>query len=157
MSEVMQANISYLKTLRDRLNGNTPDINAYKLSRKGVYVNLANLAAAFTAMQTEPGRKAINEDNVYRFQVLSYNLSSVITSLFSSAKQSVAQQQYTGQILLIDQSIELMQEASAGLNSSGNPMPPPSPGNSEDLTITSASGAQLLYSLSRQLVVVINA
>ncbi|WP_342648592.1 FUSC family membrane protein [Mucilaginibacter sp. CSA2-8R] len=156
MGEVMQANISYLKALRDRLNGNTLDINSYKLSRKAVYVNLANLAAAFTAMQTEPGRKAINEDNVYRFQVLSYNLSSVITSLFSSAKHSIAQQQYTGQISLINQSIELMQEASEGLNSNGTSMQLPSHGNSDESTITSAAGAQLLYSISRQLAIVIN-
>ena len=87
MSEVLAANINYLEKLRDQLSDNPPDATAYKLSRKSVYVSLANLAAAFTAMQTEPGRKNAEQESVYQFQVLSYNLSSVITSLFSSAKQ----------------------------------------------------------------------
>jgi uncharacterized membrane protein (TIGR01666 family) len=86
MSEVIKANINYLEKLRDQLNGNPPDITSYKLSRKSVYINLANLSAAFTAMQTEPRRNLTPKEDVYRFQILSYNLSSIVTSLFSIAK-----------------------------------------------------------------------
>ncbi len=151
MGKVLEANISYLEKLRDQLSGNPPDTTSYKLSRKGVYINLANLAAAFAAMQTEPGRRTTNAEEVYLFQVLSYNLSSVITSLFSSARQSALNRLNEGQVLMVTQAIEVLQGADADpksvipkLSSS------PKPQTNEKLK-SATSGIDLLYHLSMQL------
>jgi len=151
MSEVLRANISYLEKLRDQLSGTPPDVTTYKLSRKGVYINLAALAAAFTAMQTEPGRNIVQEENVYRFQVLSYNLSSVITSLFSAAKQPASLQQGSERVALVTKAIDILQEAAISVNSDKLFTPVTSNDLNEGQSSLYLSSTQLLFNLSRQL------
>lgn len=149
MGEVLTSNVIYLEKLRDQLNGSPPDVTTYKLSRKSVYINLANLAAAFTAMQTEPGRKNTHQNSVYRFQVLSYNLSSVITSLFSEAKQSTHNQFDDQPVVIVSAAITLLKDLTNNLGLTSEIV-------TKEKEICPASdfgiaGTELLYGICHQL------
>ncbi len=152
MSEVLKANISYLEKLRDQLNGTPPDVTTYKLSRKSVYVNLAGLAAAFTAMQTEPGRNPAQEENVYRFQVLSYNLSSVITSLFSASKQNNSTSHDNDALkLVVSKAIKILKEPLNNFHAESAALDNDHPNEMATGFGKSSAGAGLLYDISKQL------
>ena len=78
---MLQANLNYLQKLADRLQGNAVAVADYKLARKEVYVNAANLAAAFQRMLSEPASKQKNSKEVHKFVVLNHILSANIATL----------------------------------------------------------------------------
>lgn len=84
MKEVLRANLRYLQTLTETLNGSPVAVVDYKLARKQVYVSSANLAAAFQRMMSEPRAKQHRPTEVHEFVVLNHILSSNVASITSA-------------------------------------------------------------------------
>ncbi len=81
MASVLQANIHYLKKLREILYGNVISSLEYKLVRKELFVSTANLSSALHRMLSEPKSKQKHRKQIYEFVVLNHVLSSNIASL----------------------------------------------------------------------------
>lgn len=84
MREVLISNYHYLMKIADMLTGKQMDITAYKLARKDVYVNSANLGSAFQRMLSEPKNKQKNTKDIHKFVVLNHMLSSYIATLITN-------------------------------------------------------------------------
>ncbi|OYZ44822.1 MAG: FUSC family protein, partial [Sphingobacteriales bacterium 24-40-4] len=87
MREVLIANYQYLQKVAIILSGGTIDITAYKLARKNVYVNSANLGSAFQRMLSEPKSKQQNSKELHKFVVLNHMLSSYTATLITNLQQ----------------------------------------------------------------------
>jgi uncharacterized membrane protein YccC len=87
MSGILKANAAYLQKIIDALTGRKPGLLEYKLARKDVYLNSANLSAAFQRMLSEPKSKQKKEKDVHQFVVLNHilfsNIATVATTLLS--------------------------------------------------------------------------
>lgn len=83
--ELLKANIHYLEKLQDLISETPLTPTGYKLARKNVYIEQANLSSAFQRMLGEPKHKTIASENIYHFQMLNHILSSNISSLFMAA------------------------------------------------------------------------
>ncbi|HWJ90682.1 MAG TPA: FUSC family membrane protein [Flavisolibacter sp.] len=85
MNGIVKANANYLEKILKALCGNQVTMLEYKLARKDVYLNSANLSAAFQRMLSEPKSKQRNSEQVHQFVVLSLilysNIATVATSL----------------------------------------------------------------------------
>lgn len=87
MQGIVSANAVYLGHILQLLSGHQPDMLRYKLARKDVYLNSANLSAAFQRMLSEPKSKQKGEKLVHQFVVLNHilfsNIATVATTLLS--------------------------------------------------------------------------
>ena len=81
MADMLKANNDYLEIIYRRLAGEEISTTNYKLARKAVYVNTANLAAAFQRMLSEPKNKQSKGAEVHKFVVLNHVLSSHLANL----------------------------------------------------------------------------
>lgn len=90
MKEVLIANYRYLAIVGELLSGKNLDVTAYKLVRKDVYVNSANLASAFQRMLSEPKSKQQSTKEIHKFVVLNHILSSYIATLITTLRDSPA-------------------------------------------------------------------
>jgi uncharacterized membrane protein (TIGR01666 family) len=81
MQGILKANAAYLQKIIDALSGKKPGMLEYKLARKDVYLNSANLSAAFQRMLSEPKSKQKKEKDVHQFVVLNHILFSNIANL----------------------------------------------------------------------------
>lgn len=90
MLDMLKANQKYLDAIFRRFNPqNQINITEYKLARKEVYVNTANLAAAFQRMLNEPKTKQHKAVlDVHKFVVLNHILSSYLANLSTSLQDS---------------------------------------------------------------------
>ncbi|MBC3539344.1 FUSC family membrane protein [Rufibacter sediminis] len=87
LKNMVQANLNYLQVLADGLAGKAVAEMQYKLARKEVYVNAANLSAAFQRMAGEPKSKQRHRQEIYQFVVLNHILSSYIATIVSTQTQ----------------------------------------------------------------------
>ena len=89
---ILKANAAYLQKIIDALSGRRPGMLEYKLARKEVYLNSANLSAAFQRMLSEPKSKQKKEKDVHQFVVLNHilfsNIATVATTLLSRDARS---------------------------------------------------------------------
>lgn len=87
MRGILKANAAYLQKIIDALSGKKPSMLEYKLARKEVYLNTANLSAAFQRMLSEPKSKQKKEKDVHQFVVLNHilfsNIATVATTLLT--------------------------------------------------------------------------
>jgi uncharacterized membrane protein (TIGR01666 family) len=87
MQGMLKANAAYLQKIIDALAGKKPGMLEYKLARKEVYLNTANLSAAFQRMLSEPKSKQKKEKDVHQFVVLNHilfsNIATIATTLLS--------------------------------------------------------------------------
>lgn len=87
MRGILKANAAYLQKIIDALLGKKPSMLEYKLARKEVYLNTANLSAAFQRMLSEPKSKQKKEKDVHQFVVLNHilfsNIATVATTLLT--------------------------------------------------------------------------
>jgi uncharacterized membrane protein YccC len=90
MADVLQANAIYLQVVTDGLKKNKIDTLAYKLARKNVYVQSANLAAAYQRMRSEPKRRQHNLTHTHQFIVRNHLLFSNIAHLVALIKPGAA-------------------------------------------------------------------
>lgn len=81
MADMLKANSDYLDIIYRKLAGEEISTTNYKLARKSVYVNTANLAAAFQRMLSEPKNKQTKGTETLKFVVLSHVLSSYLANL----------------------------------------------------------------------------
>jgi uncharacterized membrane protein (TIGR01666 family) len=81
MSDVLKANIQYLKKLKEIFSGNKIPSLDYNLARKELFVSTANLSGAFNSMISEPKSKQKHRKEIYEFVTLNHILSSNIASL----------------------------------------------------------------------------
>jgi uncharacterized membrane protein (TIGR01666 family) len=110
MSNVLKANIHYLKKLKELLSGNEVSSLDYKLVRKELFVSTANLSAALHRMLSEPKNKQSNRKEIYEFVVLNHVLSSNVASLTASMfqKQGSDYRQFTRPV---NSSINILEES----------------------------------------------
>ena len=114
MIGVLKANISYLQKLADILYNKKNSLD-YNLTRKNVFVNTANLSAAFHRMLSEPKSKQRNRKEIYEFVVLNHILSSNIAGFISGITAS--SQLYSKEILQkIKSSISCLETALQNLD-----------------------------------------
>ena len=89
---ILKANSLYLQIIIEALSGKKPTMLEYKLARKDVYLNSANLSAAFQRMLSEPKSKQKNEKDVHQFVVLNHilfsNIASVATTVLAKEEKN---------------------------------------------------------------------
>lgn len=87
MQGILKANAVYMNKIMEALSGQKINMLEYKLARKEVYLNSANLSAAFQRMLSEPKSKQKNEKQIHQFVVLNHilfsNIATVATTLLS--------------------------------------------------------------------------
>jgi uncharacterized membrane protein YccC len=87
MKGILKANAGYMLKMLEALSGKKPGMIDYKLARKEVYLNSANLSAAFQRMLSEPKNKQSAATQVHQFVVLNHilfsNIATVATTIMS--------------------------------------------------------------------------
>jgi uncharacterized membrane protein (TIGR01666 family) len=99
MAGVLMANINYLQMLTDFLCKKDFPTH-YKLVRKEVFVNTANLSAAFQRMLSEPKSKQRHKKEIYKFVIFNHVLSSNIAGVIAGNTDNW-QQEYSKEIIQI--------------------------------------------------------
>lgn len=82
--DVVDSNNKYLITIGENLIGRPISVTDYKLARKDVFVNSANLSAAFERMISEPQSKQRKSKDVHKYVVLNHILSSYLATIASN-------------------------------------------------------------------------
>lgn len=78
---MLEANANYLRSIVERSGQNLESQSSYRLSRKALYVETANITTAFQRMLSEPKSKQQQADILYRFMMLNHQLSSFLATL----------------------------------------------------------------------------
>jgi len=81
---IIKANALYLEKIIRAISGDVVGELEYKLARKDVYLNSANLSAAFQRMLSEPKSKQRSQPELQQFVVLNHILFSNIATLAKS-------------------------------------------------------------------------
>ncbi|HUQ96293.1 MAG TPA: FUSC family protein, partial [Chitinophagaceae bacterium] len=81
MADMLLANAAYLQKIIDQLNGLPFDTIGYKLARKLVYVQSANLSAAYQRMAAEPKNRQHDAVLIHQFLVRNHLLYSNIAHI----------------------------------------------------------------------------
>ncbi|MEO6151071.1 MAG: FUSC family membrane protein [Mucilaginibacter sp.] len=81
MRDVIFANVNYLVKIGNNLAGKPIDLTEFKLARKEVFVNSANLSSSFQRMTSEPKSKQLGIKDIHKFVVLNHILSSYIAMI----------------------------------------------------------------------------
>jgi len=81
MRKLLIANYNYLVKALEYIVGIEVSQTAYKLVRKDVYVNMANMTSTFQRMITEPKSKQKNAKDLNKFLIYSHILSSYSVAL----------------------------------------------------------------------------
>lgn len=93
MEAILRANLNYFLKIVSRFGDSPASITASKLARKNVYVQTANLGAAFQRMLNEPKSKQENISYLNEFVVMNHMLSSYLASLSSALSEVDASKQ----------------------------------------------------------------
>jgi len=88
MADVMLANAAYLQKVTESLQGKQVDKIEYKLARRQVYLQSANLSAAYQRMAAEPKKRQHNLQVVHQFLVRNHLLFSNIAHLAALLPES---------------------------------------------------------------------
>ncbi|TSD66608.1 hypothetical protein FFF34_004155 [Inquilinus sp. KBS0705] len=113
---VLKANINYLNKIAKSISGKEVSITEYKLARKDVYVNSANLSAAFERMTSEPKSKQHNVKDVHKFVVLNHILASYTANIASALIRSGPQTPHADTLKLVKRSIAVLKDTHIKLN-----------------------------------------
>jgi uncharacterized membrane protein YccC len=119
MRNTLIANYNYLKQAAVKLTGSDLNVLEYKLARKAVYVNSADLAAAFQRMLSEPKTKQKNAKEIHKFVVLNHTLSSYIATLISSIRPNEAAINH-GHIKLVKRTLSQLCDAINQIKTEGD-------------------------------------
>ncbi|WP_347343792.1 FUSC family membrane protein [Mucilaginibacter sp. JRF] len=115
LRDVIHANANYLAKIGYSIAGNNIDVTEYKLARKDVFVQSANLSAAFQRMTSEPKSKQIKIKDVHKFVVLNHILSSYTATIAASIMGKPARRARPEAIRSVKKSIALLNDASKKL------------------------------------------
>jgi uncharacterized membrane protein (TIGR01666 family) len=122
---VITANINYLQKISESIAGKIVSITEYKLARKDVYVNSANLSAVFERMTSEPKSKQRNIKDIHKFVVLNHILASYAANIATVLIRTGPQQPHADTLKLVKRSIAVLNETNKKLN--GEALTPPAP------------------------------
>ncbi|MCY7357236.1 MAG: FUSC family protein [Rudanella sp.] len=86
LRDVLRADLRYLQKLADSLSGKPVSVTDYKLARKDLYVQSANLSAAFERMLSEPKSKQSHQQDLLEFAVLNHIFASNIATIVTGAQ-----------------------------------------------------------------------
>jgi uncharacterized membrane protein (TIGR01666 family) len=111
MRKLLLANYQYLAEIAKTFTGKALNDVEYKLSRKEVYVESANMASALQRMLSEPKDKQKNVKDVNNFIVLNHSLSSYIATLATHIKAGQKQQVNPNHIRSLRKSLYVLCEA----------------------------------------------
>ncbi|MFA6082922.1 FUSC family membrane protein [Mucilaginibacter sp.] len=125
LSSVITANINYLKKISESIAGKEVSITEYKLARKDVYVNSANLSATFERMTSEPKSKQRNIKDIHKFVVLNHILSSYTANIASALIRTGPQKPHADTLKLVKRSIAVLKEINKKIK--GETIEPPVP------------------------------
>lgn len=84
MQGMMLANTKYFQKIIEAMASGKVSMLDYKLARKDVYLNSANLSATFQRMLSEPKSKQRAEKDIHQFVVLNHILFSNIANISSA-------------------------------------------------------------------------
>ena len=115
LPSMIKANLNYLEHIILRQSLLPISVTEYKLARKNVYVNTANLAGAFQRMLQEPKSKQHHIKEIHKFVVLNHILSSYLANLSASFTDSGASIN-SEQLKLIRKSRFYLEEAAEKIN-----------------------------------------
>lgn len=116
LKSVITADITYLQKISESISGKVVDINEYKLARKDVYVNSANLSATFERMTSEPKSKQRNIKDLHKFVVLNHILASYSANIASALIRSGQKTPHTDMLKLVKRSIAVLKETDRKLD-----------------------------------------
>lgn len=92
MLGIVRANANYLQKIVEALSGYNINMLEYKLARKDVYLNSANLSATFQRMLSEPKSKQGAEKDIHQFVVLNHilfsNTANLSAAVFAKEKRA---------------------------------------------------------------------
>ena len=110
LKSVVYANTNYLVKIANIIWGMEVNKVEYKLARKDVFVNSANLSAAFERMASEPKSKQKNIKDVHKFVVLNHILSSYIATIAAGLASKGINKTSADNLKLIKKSIAVLNE-----------------------------------------------
>ncbi|MBB5394727.1 FUSC family membrane protein [Mucilaginibacter sp. AK015] len=116
LRSVIRANINYLKKISESISGKAVEITGYKLARKDVYVNSANLSAAFERMTSEPKSKQRSIKDIHKFVVLNHILASYTANIASALIRLGQLRPHTDMLKLVKRSIAVLTETEKKLS-----------------------------------------
>ena len=106
----MKANTAYLQKLVEGLQGHSINTMDYKLTRKEIYVQSANLSAAIQRMLSEPKNKQKHIKDIEQFTLLNHILFSNIATLISSIIYQAGKQYSPETVQLATKALTRLQE-----------------------------------------------
>jgi uncharacterized membrane protein (TIGR01666 family) len=116
LKAVITANINYLRKVSESIAGKPVLITDYKLARKDVFVNSANLSATFERMTSEPKSKQHNIKDIHKFVVLNHILASYTANIASALIKTGPQQPHADTLKLVKRSIAVLKETNKKLS-----------------------------------------
>jgi len=115
LRDVLYANVNYLVKIAETITGKTVSVTDYKLARKDIYVESANLSAAFERMTSEPKSKQKKIREIHKFVVLTHILSSYLANLASSVSEKNLHKTQPDNVRLLRKSINILNETNKKL------------------------------------------
>ncbi|TWR31469.1 hypothetical protein FPZ43_03055 [Mucilaginibacter pallidiroseus] len=116
MKAVLTANINYLQKIAESVAGRLVSVTEYKLARKDVFVNSANLSATFERMTSEPKSKQYHIKDIHKFVVLNHILSSYTANMASALVRNMPQQPHADTQKLVKRSIAVLKDTVAKID-----------------------------------------
>ncbi|UIR56652.1 FUSC family protein [Sphingobacterium sp. SRCM116780] len=92
MQKLLIANYQYIALMLKEIAGNVPSITEYKLVRKKLYVETANMGSTFQRMLTEPKNKQRYTKDVNKFVIFNHVLASYAVTLHNQVSSTEANQ-----------------------------------------------------------------
>jgi uncharacterized membrane protein YccC len=123
LKSVITANINYLQKVSESISGKVVEITEYKLARKDVYVNSANLSATFERMTSEPKSKQRNIKDLHKFVVLNHILASYTANIASALIRSGQITPHSDMLKLVKRSIAVLKETDKRLSGESITLP----------------------------------
>ncbi len=87
MRKLLIANYNYIFQALKEIAGQAPSITDYKLARKAVYVETANMGSTFQRMLTEPKKRQKYSKEVNKFVIFNHILASFSVTLMNHLDQ----------------------------------------------------------------------
>jgi uncharacterized membrane protein (TIGR01666 family) len=115
LEKVIYANANYLVKIAESITGRQVSVTEYKLARKDIYVNTANLSAMFERMTSEPKSKQKKIKDIHKFVVLNHILSSYLANLASGISEKNLHKTQPENLKLIRKSIAVLNESNKKL------------------------------------------
>jgi uncharacterized membrane protein (TIGR01666 family) len=115
LKAVITADINYLKKVSESIAGKAVSVTEYKLARKDVYVNSANLSATFERMTSEPKSKQRNIKDIHKFVVLNHILTSYTATIASALIKMGVQKPHADTLKLVKRSIAVLKDTNTKL------------------------------------------